>query len=222
MKKTLCLYIILLAVLAASCAYVPKKNMSPSVLVIPSRYTIVQLAFDIARLRPVTMVAYDNDNNDVLMHVWNQKLQEWVKTDMDEYASGSLVEPAPGYISVLGSDADMPAGLVDASQWCPVVEHISSLNIMSVINKLDEKMKFSKSEWKWLAERHDLKIKDFNWERRRYGKYGPPDGKARTPMPEEEIAEELKDEPMPELDVGEEAQSTRRDAVEAPMLPEDK
>ncbi len=198
MKKILRTFVLCLVVMmAASCANLPKRNMDSSVMVIPSRYTIVQFAFDLTRLRPITLVAYDNGGASLLLHVWNPSLQEWVRIDMDEYASGNLTTPAANRVHLLGTNEGIPAGMMDASQWAAVVDQIDSLNIATIVNSLDKHMKFSSSEWKSLAKKHKLTIKDANRDRRRYGRYGKRGEDVSIPMPEEEMTEELIVEPMP-------------------------
>ena len=209
----------LVVIVAASCANLPKRNMDASVLVIPSRYTIVQFAFDMTRLRPVTLVAYDNAGDSLLLHVWNPSLQEWVRIDMDEYASGNITSPVAARVHLLGSNQDLPSGMVAASQWASVVEQIDTLNIATIVNTLDKHMRFSNSEWKGLAKRHNLTIEDANRDRRKYGKYGKPGEKPSVPMPAEEITEEIISEPMPMPTVTEEAPSP---ALPPMINPEDK
>lgn len=195
MKKLVRSILLCLAVVSVvSCAYLPSRNLDPVVLVVPSRYTIVQLAFDIARLRPVTLVAYDKLGSESLIHVWNPQLQEWAKIGMDEYSAGSFVVSRPKRMYILGSESDLPEGMTGASTWCPVVKEVSPLDVVTVVNALHEDMSFSQGEWKWLAKRHGLKFKDLNYERRRYGKYGKPGSESEVSMPDG--IEEMENEPV--------------------------
>lgn len=212
-------FVCLVVMVVASCANMPKRNMDPSMLVIPSRYTIVQMAFDLARMRPITLVAYDKGrgSDKLLMHIWNPSLQEWVAIGMSEFSAGNLTEPRSSRVHVLGAREDLPEGIMQAAQWCPVVEQIDSLNIATILNSLHTSMQFSGSEWNKLAKRHNLSLEDRNWERRRYGKYGKPgsEGSVSVPMPSEEIVEEIVIEPMPPVNMGEEAAPQM-------VMPEDK
>jgi hypothetical protein len=200
------LMLCLVVMMVASCANMPKRNLDPSMLVIPSRYTIVQLAFDVARLRPVTLVAYDKGSasDELMLHIWNPGLQEWVKIGMDEFSSGNLTNPMAKRVHVLGADADLPVGILEAAQWCPVVKQIDSLTISTIINSLNSDMRFSSSEWRGIAKRHKLTVEDRNSDRRRYGRYGKPGAEHEVPMPEEEIIEEIGGEPMPPVSQDEE------------------
>lgn len=201
MKRLIRVLIPCLALLVlVSCAYIPKRNRDASVLVVPARYAMVQFAFDVARIRPVTLVAYDKgrEPGSVLMHVWNPNLREWTQIDMAEYRSGSFAMLAPKRVHILGShQTGLPSGLIESSNWAPVVSAVPSLNLMDIVNDLDTYMLFTGKEWRWIAQRHGLKIEDGNVERRKYGRYGKPgEKKSGVPMPSE-MDEMSIYEPMP-------------------------
>ena len=74
---------------------------------------------------------------------------------------------------------------------------------MAIVNDWHKHMLFSAQEWEWIAKRHGLKLKDTNWERRKYGRYGKPGEKKASvgvPMPAG-IDEMAVDEPMPVIPV---------------------
>ncbi len=158
---------------------------APTILVVPARYTIVQLSFDIAGVRSVFLVSYGGDSGSVArpMHIWDSKTRKWVETNIEEYSTADIFETTPQRIILVGSDEDLPSVLVEASFWCPDVKRIPTLNIVTLVNTLNESLKFTPREWKWLAKRYKLKLKDLNAERRRYGKYGKPGEKTKVPMP---------------------------------------
>ena len=60
-------------------------------LVIPARYTAVQFAFNIAKLRSIYVAAYDTEGREgsLVMHVWDSEAREWVGTSLAEYQLGS-------------------------------------------------------------------------------------------------------------------------------------
>ena len=163
------------------CAAVPfaarAGQTESTVLVIPARYTIVQMGFDIAHLRPVSLVAYPATlptHAPPTLHVWNREAQDWIPTSVAEYGEGSIFLTRPSTALVLGPDADLPAGLADASERLAArAERIPALDVVEWVNTLDRHLNFTAQEWRWLADRHGLQIKDLNDERRRYGKYGP-------------------------------------------------
>jgi hypothetical protein len=149
------------------------------VLVVPARQTVIQLAFDIAALRDVALVAYDSDDDakQPILHVWRENAHEWQRLTIDEYNVGTFCSDTPEEMILVGSDADLPAIVISGARQASKVTRIDSLDLVQIVNTLDKSMHFSKHEWKVLAERHDLKIRDLNSERRRWGRYGRPDKK---------------------------------------------
>lgn len=170
------------------------KAETPTLLVIPARYTIVKFSFDVARLRrAVSLVSYSGEVEATpLMHVWRSDAQEWVKMSIEEYRSADAFKIRPQRIILVGGDKVLPSSLIEASTWCSDVKRIPTLNIMALVNALNEDLKFHSLEWRWLAMRYELKLKDLNAERRRYGRYGKPGPKREVPVPPvRSVAEEI-------------------------------
>jgi hypothetical protein len=181
-------------------------------LVVPARYTIVQFAFDIAKLRPstVAMVAYDDNptNQAPRIHVWNGAIRDWMRMSLSEYRNGSFMRTPPKNIVLIGSD--MPGGvLMEGSTWATAKKRVPTFSAVTLVNTLNETMSFTQDEWKTLARRYGLKLKDMNDERRRHGKWGVP-GQEKTetaPMPRkvgdgaEKEAVPLPDSSMPVSEV---------------------
>ena len=160
-------------------------SSDPVLLVVPSHYTIVQLAFDIAKLRRnILIVSFSNAGvkTGQALYAWDSNVVEWTKTTFANYTSGDLFKVKPRKVIIMGSENDVPAVLAQAS-WCSDVKRIPSLDILGLVNSMNEDFRFTTLEWRWLAKEYDLKIQDLNAERRRYGKYGKPGEKQAIPMP---------------------------------------
>ena len=153
-----------------------------TLIVMPVRYTVVQFAFDVARIRPVELVAYDKGTGDepLLLHVWDTTANNWKPADVAALQDGSLLNSRPKRAYLVGSDADLPSELADVSAWCKDVTRVPSLRVIDMANKMNPKLKFSGREWRKLAKRHNLKLTDDNAEARRYGRYGKP-GAVKAP-----------------------------------------
>jgi len=150
-------------------------TMNDSLLIVPARYTIVQFAFDIVALRGTALVSYDKDvDNSAVLYRWNWVASEWQSISTDELAACSFMKTEPRRIYLLGLDRDLPAGLENLFAGKKNLVRIKTLNIVQVVNALNKDMKFTPAEWEALARRHNFKIKDWNYERRRWGRYGPP------------------------------------------------
>ena len=169
-----CVIVLLAATLAPGQGF---DNIDSTVLVIPSRYTIVQLGFDVLRLRPaVSLVAYDiSPTGEPVLHVWNAQQRDWVRTGIEELRSGSIFRSPPRSAVVMGTDEEIDPALSEAVKAVsPTVEEIHSRALADLVNGLNKVLRFTPGEWKRLARKHGLVLKDLNEQRRRYGKYGPP------------------------------------------------
>ena len=175
MKKmhTFCLALLLVAGLGHT-THAGRKDRT--LIVMPVRYTVVQFAFDVARIRPVDLLAYDKGSGEepLLLHVWDAASGNWKPADVAGYQDGSLFAPAPKRVFLVGGEADLPAELAAMPGWAKEMTPISSLKVLDMANVMNSKMKFSGLEWKKLAKRHNLKLVDENAEQRRYGRYGKP------------------------------------------------
>jgi hypothetical protein len=184
--------------LAALCSTtMAARRNTTDVLVVPSRYTIVQLSFDIVALRDVALVAYGNSatSGDLLLHAWDADTGTWKSITADEYAVGAFSSREPDEMILIGSDADLPSAIIAGASQARNVTRIDTLSVVTVVNALHKRMKFTEREWKLLAERHGLEIKDSNYERRRWGRYGPPGKKTKAPESVELPAEDIASEP---------------------------
>lgn len=158
----------------------------PVLIVVPSNYTSVQMAFDVAKLRrDILIVSYSELGVKVgqPLYTWDSVGNAWVKTTFADYNSGNIFAVKPQRAIIIGSEKDVPPVLAEISSWCPDVKRIPTLAILDVMNSLNESFRFTSPEWKWLAKEYDLKLEDKNAERRRYGKYGKPGERSKTPMP---------------------------------------
>ncbi len=161
---------------------------SPDVtlLVVPSHYTTVQIAFDVAKLRKnIMMVSFSEVGvkTGQALYIWDAAASAWVKTTFADYGSGSIFAVKPGKVILIGTERDIPPVLGEVSAWCSNVKRVPTLGIMEVFNGLHEYFDFSTAEWRWIAKTYELKLEDKNAERRRYGKYGKPGERVKAPMP---------------------------------------
>lgn len=189
MTKKSAAYVLITMLLFAASGVMAQEAPTPTVLVIPPRYTIVKLGLDMVALRPVLLVSCQEGNAGTVMHVWNDDPGEWLHLPVDTFRSGEMFRVQPRDIVIVGSDQDVPGLVVDAARALAPVKRVETLNLVSVINALNESLKFDRNEWRWLAGRYNLTLKDLNSERRRYGKYGPPGGSREEvimPMAEDE------------------------------------
>lgn len=151
-----------------------------TVLIVPARTKVIQFAFDMAGVRPITLVSYQPipESTGIAVHVWDANVREWVRTSFDEFDSGNLFEGAEkaSTVVVAPSAQEIPAALAASAEKFSSVTVVPDLNVVPMLNGLDKVLRFTPSEWRWLAGRYDLRLQDTNADRRRWGRYGPPKG----------------------------------------------
>jgi hypothetical protein len=149
---------------------------SPAVIVVPARPTVVQFAFDLAELRNVSLAAYSVDPKlrEPAVYFWDTDAREWKPWDVAAYLGTRAAGAAGMRCVVVGRDGEVPARLEEAPAWAEAFDRVRTLNPDEMANAMNQWLRFTPREWRWLARRFGLTLKDQNAERRRYGKYGPP------------------------------------------------
>ncbi len=185
-------------VMAAACV-LPGVSDAATVIVMPARTRVVQLAFQVARVKDVGLVAYNNSPSLAapLIHVWNGR--EWVQIGVDEYVSGTFLPSGVDHLFVLGDSTSLPAAMAGDPKWAAHVHKTADLNVASLLNVLGPVLKFSSSEWRWLAEQNGLEITDRNADRRRYGRWGKSGTDATFRPPPSPIGEVAPQPPMTDI-----------------------
>jgi hypothetical protein len=152
-----------------------------AVLVVPRRPTLVQVGFDITYLRPVVLVCFETGPGLAApaLSVWDSNSGAWRRMGLDHFRSGSFLTFNPKKAIIVGTEAELPASIAGGTTWAGETVRIANLSIDNVFNILSDTMNFSGAEWRWLAKRYGLRIRDLNVERRRWGRYGPPGGSSR-------------------------------------------
>jgi hypothetical protein len=216
MKKNLFIFVALsLCALSLMPVVAQARVEKQTLIVIPARYTAVQFAFDVARLRPCDLVSYDRvlETKETVLYRWNSGTRAWDKLTAEDYASGAAFKVRPARVIIVGSDEMVPAEVSNTSALCSDVTRIPSLAILTMVNGFNDKLRFDNDEWKWLAGRHNLELSDANAERRKWGRYGPPGAQKQqpvTPTPAIEAAPAAQAEP---------AAAAPAAKVEAPAAP---
>lgn len=174
MRSRVLPYLGLVLFLTASiCVGAPSGGQA---LLVPNRYTVVQFAFDVLRLRPVRLIAYEPDplSAEPAIHLWDPAAGDWLPITSDEFKTGSAFAELPSSLIAAGRDVDLPPVLASAPEWANKFKRVDSLAPAMLANELDKEVAFRPSEWRWLAARYGFKLSETNSAKRRYGKYGPP------------------------------------------------
>ena len=166
-------------------------SSSGTVIVMPARTRVVQLAFQVAAVKDVWLVAYNNNPAlaEPLIHFWNG--HEWKQIDREAYLAGSFLPTVASDVFILGDSTSLPVFMTWPPTWVKHVHKTADLNVANLLNEFGPVLKFSRSDWEWLADQNDLNLDDRNAERRHYGRWGKSGAqKPFTPVPSQP--------PMPE------------------------
>lgn len=199
LRKLSILAILLLPCLAQSITPAAEESV---LLLVPSRQLTVRCSFDIARIRPVQLVSYTTPRKrsaDPDLFVWRNDERRWEQISVEVYRGGEFLDKEPSHVLLFGTDRYLRAALLEASARRWKTERIPSMNLGDLVNGMDRMFRFSPSEWRWLARRNGLELKDRNEQRRRYGRYGPP-GTKPTPPPKPAVEPAAAPAPEPEIE----------------------
>jgi hypothetical protein len=159
-------------VIALDCATAAPS--ASTLLVIPARKRVVELAFSVAQTESVGLVAYSTSGPgpEPFLNVWNGR--EWVAVSVDDYLGGTFLGAPARNVILVGGPSILPAQLAGDPVWASKVHRVPSLETAELVNQLGTILKFTPIQWERVAAANGLKLTDSNAERRRYGKYGPP------------------------------------------------
>jgi hypothetical protein len=160
-----------------------------TVIVIPALYRAVQIAFDVERFHSAILVSYQQvpGTGDVVFHGWDGS--NWQEVEEDLYRSGGFTALPIVHAVIVGDEAT-PDVVFSATDWAPVAHHIKSYALSDQVNGYAKALELSPQQIRWFAKQYDMRIEDLNWERRRYGRYGPPHGR-KQPVPPSSSVREL-------------------------------
>jgi len=125
-------------------------------LVTPSRYLVMQVAFDVARRYPTVLVSYQGAPEEPILHVWNG--YEWMPLSLADYQSGAFLQSYPARTIFLGDDALLPKGLRSIGTWCSRSTQIPGLTPAELVNGIGRYIPFTPADWRWFSGRYNLKL----------------------------------------------------------------
>ncbi|MBI2438044.1 MAG: hypothetical protein HYV36_04425 [Lentisphaerae bacterium] len=156
-----------LELMASAAPARPNAAQETTLLVVPARLPMVQLAFDLAELRPVAVLSYRGSARaaDPLLFFWAGGAWQYVSPD--DFRERRFIAAWPRQVV---------------------------LQMAELINALDAVFHFKAREWQRLARRYNLTITDVNTPRREFNTYDVP--RSKLPLASKTFKQE-KDEPAP-------------------------
>jgi len=162
-----------------------------TVLIVPARPGVLQLAFDLENMRDLTIVSFRGKPNSTepLIHVWTGN--NWQYVSFDDFCSLQFLGQAPKTAIVIGDDQTVPKALLQGMTWSCKIERLPTMNAADLINGLDPYFKFSSREWKRLADSYGLKLEDVNAPKRAFNPYNIP--RSKMPLETHDFKQEKDD-----------------------------
>ncbi len=161
--KYICLACALVGLLPGLSSAAQRQSMSGerTVVVLPARKQTVKLGFDMLALRPrLLFITYQGtaDSDDAGMHVWNGR--EWLRLSDRDYAEGNFLTPGAVFqqMYLVGPEDNVPPVLQYRPVWSDAMQWIQSLQVKDLVNVFGERFNFTRREWRWIAEQHDLRL----------------------------------------------------------------
>ncbi len=207
--------LLVLLVTATSCLAMAPRPQTITLLVVPARFSVLQIAFDVSSRRPAVIVSYqgDADTEEPLLHAWDGN--EWKYVSNEDYEQARFLQRIPTQVILVGDEHQLPEVLVAASSWCPLVMSIPSIDTATLINSLGKVFGFRSSDWKWFSNRYNLDLLDLNADERKESWY---DGSYFGPYDYSEPMDS--DFELPAVDLYDEDENTEmRDDVDVPDEP---
>ncbi|NIP92271.1 MAG: hypothetical protein GWO24_01870, partial [Akkermansiaceae bacterium] len=116
-----------------------------TMLVVPARYSVLQVAFDILSKRDAVLVAYQGDptSAEPLLHAWDGR--EWVYVTMEKYRDLGFLDLTPSQVVLVGDESLLPPSLIDASGWSPQVMNVPFIDTAALVNSFGQLFSFRRS-----------------------------------------------------------------------------
>lgn len=143
-------------ILAASAFGLSARRPPVSLLVVPARYTVIQVSRDIVGHRPAVLVSYrDGLENGRSLYVWDGS--KWIPISRSDFESMNFVRTTPAKIVFVGP-ADNLSDLIDAVEWCDEIEVVENMQTTALLNRFGKIFGFSAKEWNWFARRYGCEL----------------------------------------------------------------
>ncbi len=141
-----------------------------TLLVVPARQRMVQLAFDMQSLRHAEVVSWraSSGADSPELNYWTG--QTWAPITLAQFRSGEKLVRKPQKTIFIGLDT--PAVLTEAT--LPGIARFETFDTAMLVNNLDAFYAFSDAEWRLLSKRYSFMLRDTNARLRQQNRYAQP------------------------------------------------
>jgi hypothetical protein len=150
-------------------------------IVVPARHAFLQLAVDVSRFHPVTVIGFrKSQTGPVRLFIWNESKKGWSRLSIEDYQSGAAFGGKATRLILVDADESIPPVLETLSPCVKEEQVINASSIGDLLNKFAPIFKFSESQFRSIAAWNNLTLTDHNADRRKYGRWGNPNGSTES------------------------------------------
>lgn len=184
--------LVTLTVLLGTAGTSQAGKVAQSAIVVPARHAYLQLAVDVSRFRPVTVIGFRKSQaGAVRLFIWNDAKKGWSRLALADYQSGAAFGGKPTRLVLVDADETIPPALEALSPAIKETARVSASTIGDLVNKLAPIFNLKESEFRSIAKWNNLTLTDHNADRRKYGRWGRPDGAKNDEAESVEETEEV-------------------------------
>ena len=146
--------------LSAACLAETTPAEGSTLMIVPARYRVLQLAFDMNWMKSVSIMSFRGDAKTAkpYLHLWTGS--DWRHVGMEEFSSGLFMSPSPATVILVGDSKTVPASLVEAIAWDCKTARLETLDVGELVNRLNSLLHFNDEELALLARRYNLNLDD--------------------------------------------------------------
>jgi hypothetical protein len=116
---------------------------SDTLIVLPARPRVVELAFDLAAMRPLTLVSFRGTSAtaEPLIHVWKEN--EWQYVNFADFYAFKFLSRPPKLAIIIGDDETVPRTILEGRPWPSRTVRVPTVNLPDLLNGLNPFLKLS-------------------------------------------------------------------------------
>jgi hypothetical protein len=142
------------------------------VLAVENRFALVQLGFDISDALDMEYIVFDSTSSNFgnnIVYVWNDGINDWVKTTMPAFLNGSLFyNKNVQDVLVITDSLNAIQRFGENASWASDMFVIDKLEYPSILNSINDKYKFTAAEWNVFSEKYNIKVENVATNTSRY------------------------------------------------------
>ena len=144
-------------------------------LVVPSRRMPVQMAQDMMQIRDNCLViAYNGRPQDMDPEMFFWGGSKWSRITASDYSQPGSYKEVPEKVLIFGTRKEIPGVVIEGMSWVDDAKYVEKLDILTMVKAFNDEFDFTSGEWRSLARRYGLTLRDNNEGKSRFDRYNNP------------------------------------------------